>query len=702
MVQIISKLESLSSLNKNNAHYVIPAYQRLYVWQKEQIEKFFNDIISSFDENENNKYFIGNIIFLDNNNKNYDIVDGQQRFTTLFLLLKVIYDLNLNTNLPLEKDIKDNLKNILFRNENFTIKCYARKFADDFFVSNHMTPTTVEKNDNNNEEEKKNKETLENAYRLISNNLETYFKEKDKKVYNDLVKFLINNIKFSVTIVPKGIDVNQLFETMNTTSVQLEQHQVLKARILSYAYEKNNINYKLYANIWDFVSNMNRNIVDSKKTLSYILNHIEKENNIFSNAIKNIIDEIKSIKDENNIEDEGYNNNTENLSDDKDNNTNCYIPLIKLIKDPDIINTTTPNKKNNDKKDENTLGSIKSIINFPYFLLHTLRLFFLFTYNDNNKELFDDLIVDDKKLIKIFENTFIHKSDKNIESKLLHFFSLLIINRYIFDKFIIKWNEDNLTISANFDDNFFMLQSMIYHSQSERRYWLTPLLYNIINLYNKEEINKNINEEIYKNLLKAEHILYNTCYKDNYHESKNTLMFCYDNINDSKKKYKNSYDNKYLKEKLGTKFAHYIFYKLEFIIYYFFKNINLLNNEEELKKLLKNINNKYKKQIKEYKITSKNSIEHIIPQSDNKVKTDIKDSFGNLVLLSVSMNSSYSNNEFNIKKMKFTNKLKRNEIESLKSLITYTTNEYFNSDNIKKHCNDMIKLIDIYHQEIIN
>lgn len=67
----------------------IPYYQRPYKWDKQRIENLFSDFFKS---NEN-EYFIGSVVMVENGDGNYDIIDGQQRITTLFLLnfLKFIF-----------------------------------------------------------------------------------------------------------------------------------------------------------------------------------------------------------------------------------------------------------------------------------------------------------------------------------------------------------------------------------------------------------------------------------------------------------------------------------------------------------------------------------------------------------------------------------------------------------------------------------
>src|SRR5664280_1499964 len=78
-----------------DAFYQIPQYQRPYKWEEEQIEKLWDDIYTAF-ENEDSNYFLGSIITAKDSfssSKYLDVVDGQQRLTTLMILFCSIRDI---------------------------------------------------------------------------------------------------------------------------------------------------------------------------------------------------------------------------------------------------------------------------------------------------------------------------------------------------------------------------------------------------------------------------------------------------------------------------------------------------------------------------------------------------------------------------------------------------------------------------------
>ncbi|MBO6091806.1 MAG: DUF262 domain-containing protein, partial [Acetobacter sp.] len=75
--------------------YIIPAYQREYVWTDKEVNQLLEDINDQFENDSNQEYFIGMVLVakkLDSSNL-YEVIDGQQRLTTLFLLVCAFWHL---------------------------------------------------------------------------------------------------------------------------------------------------------------------------------------------------------------------------------------------------------------------------------------------------------------------------------------------------------------------------------------------------------------------------------------------------------------------------------------------------------------------------------------------------------------------------------------------------------------------------------
>ena len=92
--------------------YTIPVYQRLYSWQKQQCNQLYDDIIDSIKKGRN--HYLGSLVYSEKTENSFSfcpIIDGQQRLTTVILLLKALYDLSDDEK---DKRIKNRIYNSLY------------------------------------------------------------------------------------------------------------------------------------------------------------------------------------------------------------------------------------------------------------------------------------------------------------------------------------------------------------------------------------------------------------------------------------------------------------------------------------------------------------------------------------------------------------------------------------------------------------
>ena len=86
MSEINSNLINLQEVVEKNYFFNIPIYQRLYVWEDAQINTLMEDISTAFEDGKE-IFFLGGVLVVENedmdNGTIFDLIDGQQRFTTL-------------------------------------------------------------------------------------------------------------------------------------------------------------------------------------------------------------------------------------------------------------------------------------------------------------------------------------------------------------------------------------------------------------------------------------------------------------------------------------------------------------------------------------------------------------------------------------------------------------------------------------------
>ena len=87
----LEKLSIGQLYNSGDITYEIPIYQRNYAWEEDQIRTLVQDIYDAFKATpQKESYYIGTLVTFDKGDKVYEVIDGQQRLTTVYLMLKVL------------------------------------------------------------------------------------------------------------------------------------------------------------------------------------------------------------------------------------------------------------------------------------------------------------------------------------------------------------------------------------------------------------------------------------------------------------------------------------------------------------------------------------------------------------------------------------------------------------------------------------
>ena len=681
--QVAADTFSLNKIIKKEMYFSIPNYQRNYVWKEEQIRKLLEDIENAI-INNNNEYYIGSlIVFYRDDDNRYDLVDGQQRFTTICLLLIQIKKIIDNNEFVLKFLDKNKKERLIFR---------ARKFANLFYEENQNLDFDI-------------------ANKEISHFLNRINSDKSIIPLDSFIKYIAEKLTFVINKMPNKnqMYVNKLFETFNNRGRQLKQHEILKSYLLSKVNNRN-----IYSIIWESCSIMDNYIEKNLKDILKIDNETLRK---LVNANDRGKYEEKDVGISENIE-EGLKSlikETENQDNLKSKSGHDFYAILERNSDFGDLDNQFENDLHNDSESNYEAPPIRSIISFSMLLLHTLRIFLI----ENKIEKTVD--VKEKELINIFKYIF---DDDNISKKTYYFFKLLWKIRVLFDKYVIKFVSDDedgevlsicniiyrknsRSIERRIDkDNkaLSMLQSILYYTQeSITQYWLTPFLYQCIKM--------NDANELYEYLKRMDNIL-------NFYEieksktlSEKTIKISA--IDDIYSYYHNNTVNIVnIIEKLEAELQNlnyygcnrYWFYKLEFILWYnYYNNINsnIFNQNDD------NINKKIKEILNKFRITSKNSIEHVYPRDDSqlidedkwsdKTKEECLNSFGNLVLISGSLNSELNNKSYKFSILR--DKLKKGDVQSLKSLLILKNNKW-DENACKEHLKEVIDLYVNYYAEL--
>lgn len=136
-VAIHATQEELSRVFSNDFAFSIPAYQRPYAWTKDQASELLTDLLSFLGDNSEaiantNPYFLGSIVLIKGEKPDADVVDGQQRLTTLTILLSVLRSLaSFESALEITDYIYQKGKKLEGKENRYRLKLRARD--EDFF-----------------------------------------------------------------------------------------------------------------------------------------------------------------------------------------------------------------------------------------------------------------------------------------------------------------------------------------------------------------------------------------------------------------------------------------------------------------------------------------------------------------------------------------------------------------------------------------
>lgn len=113
-------------LSDKKADFLIPDYQRPYAWDEEQCQTLWDDLfIFSFPNNDyeefdkNDEYFLGSIVTFKNDNAQSEVIDGQQRLTTIMLILRAFYDKFTHMQDTNSKQTRDRIEKCIWKTDEF-------------------------------------------------------------------------------------------------------------------------------------------------------------------------------------------------------------------------------------------------------------------------------------------------------------------------------------------------------------------------------------------------------------------------------------------------------------------------------------------------------------------------------------------------------------------------------------------------------
>ena len=672
-LSVQTEILTLEKVLVGDYQFSIPSYQRPYVWSDDDVLLLFNDIKEACKRHhESNKktdksYFIGTIlssVLTQNGDSIYELIDGQQRTTTLMLIAIAFSYAGVKSKLSELAVFKASNGKVIPRLQ-FAIRDQVQQLLGGLAGLKDYQIPSQEMIDSN--------EYLKQigvALNVLTKEVEKLNKDPDVTI-GRFAEYFYRNVQWVNNMVPAQMDLNRLFATMNTGGIQLEQADILKAKL----FKKIQSHKAQEDAIWVACEHMENYF---ERNVREVFKHSDwnsiKPKDLASFDTNRFLHSLDPNKNEQQESATGF----------------SIMELSKQLNRKSAPDNLKPDVFEIYDLDVETVYC-EPIIKFPLFLIHAYRVYLAV----NNKDDIDVRLHSDR-LLEVFESLI--ESD---EQSIKNFIEMLWQVRYQFDRWVVKWvkrddsTEPHLGLTyqsrSKSNGNYYinrtakelsgivLLQSVRnFTGERSAQYWITPFIAELI----KKSIGS---KEESKALRLLERI-----------DNRMSLAICSQKeasfkqaISKKPKRIKWAEQTTYFNESNGTSFEHYWFQKLEYLLWKRFSSSESTLSTIEAQK------------FKKYRITSKNSVEHVHPQNEeykSKLPYETLNAFGNLVLLSPGENSSYSNQDVDKKQIDFDRKA---HFDSLKLLEIFKQkgSKPWNKREIEYHQKKMLGVLAKHYEE---
>lgn len=219
--------------------FLIPEYQRPYAWTDDQIYTLFEDLVEYTNNQNESSYFLGCIVSFSNENKEQEIIDGQQRITTLFLLLRAIHRKLKKMSDSKEKDnFIRQIEPAIWKIDELTSVADYSSVLIESKVLEAKYNQILENILKSGEADDKSKDRYSQNYLSIIGLLDKYANDEPLNFYR-----FINNVLNKTIVLPIKADTQEtaltIFSTLNDRGLPLSDADIFKAKIYNKLSEKN-------------------------------------------------------------------------------------------------------------------------------------------------------------------------------------------------------------------------------------------------------------------------------------------------------------------------------------------------------------------------------------------------------------------------------------------------------------------------------
>jgi hypothetical protein len=231
--------KSFRQMFGNGLSYKVPMFQRDYSWEDDQWDDLWNDIVLTAATRENDVHYMGYLVLSSTDSRVFNVIDGQQRLTTLTLLilavLKYLDELAENgidpeANRQRSTQLRSSYIGYLDPVTLITQSKLSLNRANDAYFQTYIVPLQPLPKQNLKFSEKLLKNAFEWFYGRI---IDQFSKAKSGKEIAQFIENVVDRLFFTVIEVNDELDAFTVFETLNSRGVKLAPIDLLKNYLFS-------------------------------------------------------------------------------------------------------------------------------------------------------------------------------------------------------------------------------------------------------------------------------------------------------------------------------------------------------------------------------------------------------------------------------------------------------------------------------------
>lgn len=403
---------NIAELFDEGCVYRVPIYQRAYAWGADEIKTLLDDV-----RRADGQYYLGSLVVArcgsERNRTVYEVIDGQQRLTTLYLLMAALCH-----------DDDDQAAAALDAwHMRLEYECRAESYGA-LLQQLRKSGASDQPEDVGAQDGPSDQETmcrpLLDGYQIIRQD----FEDPERRI--DLEK-LRTNVSIVRDELPSGTDLNRYFEVMNTRGVQLRPQDVVKARLMSAV--SSPTDRETIGRIWDVCSDMDHYM--------QCLATPDERTRWFGEGWTS-------------APPADWNRLVGEAAPDNDGGDDGSAKLSKSFEDvlQEALSEEPPQAEQQAQSgahSDDETERYRSVISFPAFLMHVLRI-----YSDDENVPLDDaslLSEFDNRVVNIFDDKAVGIPSASAEDNAKRFAAALLQCRFLFDNYIVKTHMDSAVLS---------------------------------------------------------------------------------------------------------------------------------------------------------------------------------------------------------------------------------------------------------------